>query len=170
MRRRDSPISQKQKRPQSLPTSRNWRLIPPFLPPCSGGRLSRRGLTWSTAPNVPFATTVGGRAAPPRPPESEVGEIGGSRKLQEALLNNGTALAQEAIRVVGLVGLVQKVAEGQGEGGFAQLLTGWKTDLEALKTKLTTVDGLTGLKDRLTAGWLGIPKTFPKSLKALPRR
>ena len=32
------------------------------------------------------------------------------------------------------------------------------------------MDGLTGLKDRLTAGWLGIPKTFPKSLKALTEK
>jgi hypothetical protein len=29
------------------------------------------------------------------------------------------------------------------------------------------VEGLAGLKDRLTAGWLEIPKTFPKSLKVL---
>ena len=90
-----------------------------------------------------------------------------ARKLQQALLNNGTALAQEAIRVVGLLGLVQKVAEGQGEGGVAQPLTGWKTDLEELKAKLTTVEGLTGLKDRLTGGWLEMPKALPKSLNGL---
>jgi hypothetical protein len=93
-----------------------------------------------------------------------------ARKLQQALINNGTALAQEAIRVVGLLRPVQKVAEGQGESGFAQLLSTWKTDLEGLKTRLTTVDGLTGLKDRLAAGWLEIPKTFPKSLKAFAEK
>ena len=43
---------------------------------------------------------------------------------------------------------MQKIADGQGQSGFSQALTGWKTDLEGLKTKLTTVDGLTGLKDR----------------------
>jgi hypothetical protein len=90
-----------------------------------------------------------------------------ARKLQEALLNNGAALAKAAMGVLGLVGLVQKVAEGQGENGFSQVLAGWKTDLEGLKAKLTSVEGLTGLKARLTAGWLGIPKTFPKGLKAL---
>jgi recombinational DNA repair ATPase RecF len=90
-----------------------------------------------------------------------------ARKLQEALLNNGTVLAQEETKVAGLVGLVQKVAEGQGESGFAQILSDWKTDLAELKTKLTTVDGLTCLKERLTASWLKIPKTFPKNLKAL---
>lgn len=90
-----------------------------------------------------------------------------ARKLQQALLNNGSALAQEAIRVVGLLGLAEKVAEGQGEGGVVQLLTGWKTNLEELKAKLTTVEGLTGLKGRLTGGWLEIPKALQKSLNGL---
>jgi hypothetical protein len=93
-----------------------------------------------------------------------------ARTVQDELMKNGAALAKEAIGVVGLVGLVQKVAEGQGEGGFAQILAGWKTDLEGVKSKLTTVDGLTGQKDRLTTGWLGIPKTFPKGLKTLTER
>ena len=88
-----------------------------------------------------------------------------ARKLQQALLNNGTAIAQETIRVMGVLVPVQQIAEGQGEGGFTKLLTGWKADLEALKAKLMTVDGLAGLKDRLTNGWMEIPKAFPKSLK-----
>ena len=88
-----------------------------------------------------------------------------ARKIQQALVKNGTVLAQEAIRVVSLLGLVQKAAEAQGEGGFAKLLTGWKTDLEELKAKLATVEGLKDLKNRLAAVWLEVPKTFPKNLK-----
>jgi len=90
-----------------------------------------------------------------------------ARKLQQGLLNNGSTAAQAAIHLAGLLGLAQKAAEGQGGGGFAQLLTAWKTDLEGLKAKLTSVEGLMGLKDRLTAGWLEMPKAFPKSLKVL---
>jgi DNA repair exonuclease SbcCD ATPase subunit len=86
-----------------------------------------------------------------------------ARKLQQALLNNGAAMAQQTIELVGLLALVQKLAERQDEGGIAQLLTGWKTDFVELKAKLTTVDGLTGLKDRLTAGWLEIPKELPEA-------
>lgn len=89
-----------------------------------------------------------------------------ARKLQQSLLNNGTAIAKEAIRVIGLLALVQKSAEALGDTAFAQLLTLWKADLEGLKANLTTVDGLTGLKSRLTAGWLEIPKAFAKNLKA----
>jgi recombinational DNA repair ATPase RecF len=88
-------------------------------------------------------------------------------KVQQAVLANAATMAQKAIRVVGLLGPVQKAAEGQGEVGFSQLLTVWKTDLEGLKAKLTTVEGLTGLRDRLTAGWLAIPKALAKNLKAL---
>src|SRR5206468_11831156 len=36
--------------------------------------------------------------------------------------------------------------------------------------KLAKVDGLTGLKDRLTAGWLAMPEAFPKGLKALTEK
>jgi hypothetical protein len=93
-----------------------------------------------------------------------------ARKVQQALLNNGTAMAQQAVRVVGLLVLVQKVAEGQGESGFAQLLADWKIDLEGLKANLTTVEGLTGLKDRLTGGWLRVPEALPDSLKGLAEK
>ena len=87
-----------------------------------------------------------------------------ARTLQQTLLKNGTVMSQEAIKVMGLLAPVEKVAEAQGEGGFAQLLIGWKSDLDGLKAKLTTVDGLTAVKDRLTGGWVGIPKQFAASL------
>jgi hypothetical protein len=93
-----------------------------------------------------------------------------ARKLQQALVKNGTAMAPEAIRVASLLRLVQKIAEGQGDNVFAQLLIAWKTDLEGLKAKLITVDGLIGLKDRLTAGWRGTPNAFQKSLKTLTEK
>lgn len=93
-----------------------------------------------------------------------------ARLLQESLLNNGEAIVEKAIRVAGLLAPLQKLAEGHAESGFAQLLAVWKTDLEGLKTKLTTVDGITGLKDRLAGGWLEVPKALPKSLKALTEK
>jgi hypothetical protein len=93
-----------------------------------------------------------------------------ARKLQEALLKNGSAIAREVVRATGLVGPVQKIADGQGQSGYSQTLTCWKTDLEGLRTKLTTVDGLTGLKDRLSAGWLETPKTLSKDLQSLAEK
>jgi hypothetical protein len=90
-----------------------------------------------------------------------------ARKLQQSLLNNGTTIAQATIRVTGLLAPIQMLAETHGDGTSKQLFKAWKADLEALKAQLTTVDGLTGLKARLTAGWLEMPKAFPKDLKAL---
>ena len=93
-----------------------------------------------------------------------------ARKLQETLLKNGTATAREAVGVIGLLSPVQKIADGQGQAGLSQALGGWKTNLEGLKTKLTTVDGLASLKDRLTAVWLEAPKALSKDLQSLTEK
>lgn len=90
-----------------------------------------------------------------------------AQKLQDSLLRNGTAIAEKVIRVVGLVTPVQKLAEKQEKSAFSQTLMAWKTDLEELKSKLTTADGLMTLKDRLAGNWLQIPDALPESLKRL---
>lgn len=90
-----------------------------------------------------------------------------ARKLQEALLENAGALAAQAVRVAGLIAPVQKLANAQKEAAFAQLLSAWKADLEGVRPKLGSVDGLREQQARFAAGWLAVPKTFPKDLKAL---
>jgi recombinational DNA repair ATPase RecF len=90
-----------------------------------------------------------------------------ARRIQQNLLNNGAAISQEIIRVTGLFGPIQKLAVAQGDPTFAALLISWKASLETLKTKLATIDGLTGTKARLTGGWLETPAAFSKSLKTL---
>lgn len=89
-----------------------------------------------------------------------------ARKLQESLLKNGGAIVEKIIRVVGLLTPVLKLAQGQEEKEFAQLLTVWKTDLEALKAKLAAVDKITGLKKRFAGGWLELPAAFSAGLRA----
>lgn len=93
-----------------------------------------------------------------------------ARKLQETLLKNGGAIAREAAGIIGLLGPVQKIADAQGQAGLSQTLGGLKTNLEGLRTGLTTVDGLTGLKDRLATGWPGAPKALSKSLQGLTEK
>lgn len=99
--------------------------------------------------------------------EAKLAKSKEAQDIQSVLLDNGTIVAQAAIRVGGLLGPVEKIAEGQGEPGVAQMLTLWKADLEGLKTSLTTLDGLTGLKDRLTDDWLAMPKLLQKSVQEL---
>lgn len=93
-----------------------------------------------------------------------------ARKLEEMLLKNATAIAREVAAVIGLLSPVQKIADAQGQAGLLQTLGGWKTNLEGLRAELTTVDSLTGLKDRLATGWLGVPKTLSKSLQGFTER
>lgn len=90
-----------------------------------------------------------------------------ARKLQESLLRNGTAIIEKAIGVAGLLAPVQLLAEQEKEKDFLKLLSGWKTDLDKLKAKMATIDGIAGLKDRFAAGWLAMPESFPSSLAVL---
>ena len=99
--------------------------------------------------------------------KSKLAKSAQAQKIQDAMLKRGTAVAQAAIKVSGLLAPAQKIAEGQDKAACAKLLTAWKADLDGLKTSLTTLDGLTGLKDRLSAGWLATPKTFANELAGL---
>jgi RecF/RecN/SMC N terminal domain len=93
-----------------------------------------------------------------------------ARKVLEALLHDGMVIIEHIVRVVGRLTSVQKLAEAQEESEFARLLALWKTDLEELKLKLGTLDGITGLKNRLAGGWPEIPKAIPKSLQTLTEK
>jgi AAA domain len=93
-----------------------------------------------------------------------------ARKIQQSLLNNGATITEQIIRVAGLLTPIQKLAEADGEKKFAQLLIAWRSDLGTLKEKLATVEGLAGLKDRLTSGWLEIPGLFYESLTTLTKK
>ena len=70
-------------------------------------------------------------------------------------------------KMIGEAGVAGAVLDSMDNDAPIILLTNWKADLEGLKTNLTTLDGLTGLKDRLTAGWLGTPKAFAQGLTDL---
>lgn len=93
-----------------------------------------------------------------------------AHKLQETLLNNGTTIAQETIRVIAHLATVQKLSQALGDDAFEQLLASWKEGLEGLKTKLSTIEGIAGLKHRFTSGWLEIPKAFSSGLKTLTEK
>ena len=90
-----------------------------------------------------------------------------AQEIQKTLLQRGTALAQAAIRVSGLLGPAHKISEAQGEVRIAQTLAAWIVDLEQLGASLTTVGELGDLKARFKAGWLAVPETFARELSAL---
>ena len=88
-------------------------------------------------------------------------------KVQQDLLKNGAAVAQSIVPVVSLLALVQKLALLDREPEYSQLLPSWKTGLDDLRSKLASVDGLLGLKSRLSGEWLGVPTTLLEGLQKL---
>jgi recombinational DNA repair ATPase RecF len=92
-----------------------------------------------------------------------------ARKMQQDLLTNGAALGQTIIWVAGLVVPALRVADADGDD-VARVLGDWKADLDEVRAKLGNVDGLTGLKDRLAADWLAVPKALSDGLKKLTLR
>jgi hypothetical protein len=66
-----------------------------------------------------------------------------------------------------LIAAAQKLAVAEGDAGLARLLTDWRADLEELRSKLANVDGLTGLKTRLSGEWIATPTPFHDGLQAL---
>lgn len=90
-----------------------------------------------------------------------------ARRLQESILADGTAISGESIRIAGLIGPVHEVASSKGENEFARTLADWKADLDSLRSKLLTIDGLIGLKDRLSGGWIREPDALIPNLEAL---
>ena len=89
-----------------------------------------------------------------------------AQALQQSLLGNAAAIAKEVVRITALLLRVKRVAEGLEDNAFHQFVAAWRADLEAFKTHLVTVDGLTGLKDRLRSGWPQMPPSSYASLKA----
>jgi recombinational DNA repair ATPase RecF len=90
-----------------------------------------------------------------------------ARTIQQRLLKNGSALVQLILWVGGVLDPLHKAATASDDATLAGVLQTWKVDLAALKDSLDSVDGLAGLKDRLTKGWLAVPKTLTDKVTAL---
>ena len=117
MQRRDSRTSRRRRPPQSLPTSRNWRADPALLAALQRRSFIEKGLELVDGPECPLCDTPWEDEQHLRDHlKAKLAKSEEARKLQEALLKNGTAIAQEAIRVAGLLAPVQKLAEAQGDG------------------------------------------------------
>jgi hypothetical protein len=130
--------------------------------------LIERGLELVDGPECPLCDSAWGSEEHLRAHLKEkLAKSKEAQALQQAVLTNGSAVAQAALKVIGHIGVAQRLAAGQGNKTFAEGLTTWKSDLDALRARLATIDGILGLKERLGAAWLAVPATFRKSLEDL---
>jgi hypothetical protein len=88
-----------------------------------------------------------------------------ARKIQESLLANGALVAAKIISILGLLVPVQRLSQEQQEDAITQILILWKTEIDAVKSGMATVDGIAALKSRLETDWLAPPKDLAASVK-----
>ena len=93
-----------------------------------------------------------------------------ARQIQDALLKNGATLIEKVTRIIGMLTPVQKLAATQEDAPFAQSLSSWKSDLEALNSQMVTVDGIRKQKDRFAGDWLNVPNALAKGLTSLTQQ
>jgi recombinational DNA repair ATPase RecF len=90
-------------------------------------------------------------------------------KMQSALLQQGAAIAAEAERISASLRTVLQTANQLQAKDFSELVSGWDKELQALKGRCTTFDGLTGLKAVLARGWAQIPTAYASGLSELEK-
>jgi hypothetical protein len=93
-----------------------------------------------------------------------------AEKIQQSLLNAGAEIAECSINVTSLLATVERHAQAVEESEFAKQITAWRSDLEALKGKVASFEGLAELKGRMATGWVAVPSQFPERLVALIKK
>lgn len=93
-----------------------------------------------------------------------------ARVLQQELLDTGRRLGSEVAFVKGLIALSLQVAREQGDQECTTLLDGWKSELDSLSSALVSIDGLTGIKQRLITGWHCTPADLKSSIETLRQK
>jgi RecF/RecN/SMC N terminal domain len=90
-----------------------------------------------------------------------------ARAIQQRLLNNGSAIVRHIVKLGGTLDPLHKAAAANGDAAVAGMVQTWKDDLTSLKERLGNIDGLAGLKNRLTKGWVAVPNTLADKVAAL---
>ena len=88
-------------------------------------------------------------------------------KLQTAMLAAGADLARECGKLRELLVAGYRIASTQNHTLSRSAIETWGKDLEALRSDLAKMDGLLGLKPRLSSGWAAVPKDFVEKLALL---
>lgn len=90
-----------------------------------------------------------------------------AESLHSRLLHNASLIANQAIRISGIIQAVLAVVEADHPAGLLDELEGWSTSLETLESKLKTVESIRTQQDRFAGEWAKPPPSIGKHLKVL---
>lgn len=126
-----------------------------------------KGLELVDNPECPLCDTTWGSAEQLREHlRSKVLKSKAAQQIQQSLLQNGAAVGRAAVQISALLVAAQRACDGQGEAALVPSFKDWKADLDGLKTSLSSVEGIAGVRERLTKGWPLIPVTLAAELAA----
>jgi hypothetical protein len=90
-----------------------------------------------------------------------------AKRLQEALLKNAGLISGKITEFTGFFGAVSRSAQFLGAKDAQQAIANWRTDLDAFKMGLASVDKIRKAQSRFEQGWISIPAGFAKELDSL---
>ncbi len=90
-----------------------------------------------------------------------------AESLQSRLLHNASLIANQAVRIAGLIQAVLAVLEADGPAGFIEEMEGWSASLETFVSKLKTVESIRTQQDRFVGEWAKPPPSIGKHLEVL---
>jgi recombinational DNA repair ATPase RecF len=93
-----------------------------------------------------------------------------AQAIQAALLANGAKLVLHVTEVTDHVKRLQFIALAQDEAAIAAMLATWQADLDLIKSKLRTIEGIISLKDRLNPELFAVSKEADSAVKSLSEK
>jgi recombinational DNA repair ATPase RecF len=93
-----------------------------------------------------------------------------AQAIQASLLGNGAKLAAHITKVVDHLKRMHALAMAQGEEAIAKALAAWQAEVDRIRSKLGTVEGIISLKDSLVSGFLAASKEEAGAVKSLSEK
>jgi hypothetical protein len=101
--------------------------------------------------------------------QSKIAKSKEAQAIQTALLLNGAKLVEQITTITDHIKRLQAIAISQDEDSIAATLMAWQADVDQVKSKLATVEGIISLKDRLKSSFFAAPKDAADAIKSLTK-
>ena len=132
---------------------------------------TEQGLTFVDGPECPLCDTAWDDMDHLRNHlQSKVEKSKGAQTIQASLVGNGAKLAAHLTTVTDLVKRLHSLAAIEHEDAIAATLLLWQANLDRIRPKFSTVDGILSIKERLTAELFAVPADAAEAIKTLTEK